>query len=75
MKTLKKISRENLKTVNGGGIIPRDLTLDPVTCHYHYTESSNGTQTITHYGSGGCGHANSPKGTKCYSYVSMDGTC
>ncbi|OCA77499.1 hypothetical protein BBI01_03370 [Chryseobacterium artocarpi] len=30
MKTLKKISRENLKTVNGSGIIPMDLSLDPV---------------------------------------------
>ncbi|MFY1046149.1 bacteriocin-like protein [Chryseobacterium sp. GP-SGM7] len=76
MKNLKKLSRNELKNLRGGGgPFDPETNLDPVTCHYHYTESSNGSQTVTHLGSGGCGHANSPKGTKCYSYVAMGGSC
>lgn len=76
MKNLKKLSRIELKNLKGGaGPLVAEAGVDPVTCHYHYTESSSGAQKVTYLGSGGCGHANQPAGTKCYAYVAMGGSC
>lgn len=73
MRNLKKLSRSELKIISGGAGPYEEFAMDPIDCHYHYTESANGTQNITYVGSGDC--HNRLDGSKCYSYVAMGGSC
>ena len=74
MKNLKKLSREDLKTMVGGaGPFTETISADPVTCHMHYITSSSGEITYTYEGSGPCHNRND--GSQCKTYTAMGGSC